>query len=238
MTLSHQVDRRSSALCLPRMRGSAPSGIAISKERPTSVPKNSGAGHPDDREWDTLDRQRASHYVCRTAVTPLPEAIADDGDGPSGAPSAPVILRGDRAADQSRDTQDLEEPPARPDPVDHLGLATLREIEPAGGPRGGAGNEVLVRAHLLPYRIGERRIVVTELDERQLARLLYRQRPQHEGVEDRKDGRVCSNPERQRQQRNRGNDRCRPQGPESVSNVRHDSFDVRRVQFVGNRNGP
>jgi hypothetical protein len=43
---SHQVERRSRLLSLPRMSGSVPSGMATSNWRPTSVPKKSGGVTP------------------------------------------------------------------------------------------------------------------------------------------------------------------------------------------------
>jgi hypothetical protein len=45
-TVSHQLLRRSSALSLPRMIGSVPSGAAMSKARPICMPRKSRCETP------------------------------------------------------------------------------------------------------------------------------------------------------------------------------------------------
>ena len=69
------------------------------------------------------------------AEAPLPEAVTDDGDRTVRAAAALVVGFRERAAEHRRHAERVEHPAARPDAVDELRLAALREVEALRAPR-------------------------------------------------------------------------------------------------------
>jgi hypothetical protein len=66
--VSHHDDRRSRFDSLPRISGSVPSGIATSKARPISDPKNSGGMMPT-----IVNGTRSTAIDCPTALAAAPK---------------------------------------------------------------------------------------------------------------------------------------------------------------------
>ena len=178
----------------------------------------------DDRERHAVDRDLLPDDVDRAAVFALPVRVADDGNRAVGTAAAPVVGVGERPAENRRHAEGLEVPSAGPHAVDVIGFTARRQIEPVAGPRRGAREEIGSLPNLIPDRIRPRvvgeRPRVEGLDERQPLRFLDRQRA--EAVDQREDGRVRADAERERQRGDDRHDRGRAQRTKRELHVMHE----------------
>ena len=96
---------------------------------------------------------------------PLPEGVADDGDGGLGAAAAAIVRRGVNVRPRMAGTpRTSKNSPLAHRPSTGSASPPLRQIELLIRPRGGAGKQLLLAAlDLLPDRVGRR--VAVELDE-------------------------------------------------------------------------
>src|SRR5262249_15055292 len=156
---------------------SADERFGADRDRDVERPSDLGAeevrtGHADHRVGDALDRQRLSDRVSRPSEVALPEPVADDGDGPVRSAAASIVSFPERAPENRRYAEHVEEPPARPDAVDEFRLSALREIEARARPGERAGEAPLAIAKRFPHRIGPGRWPIANPDEGQGLRLL------------------------------------------------------------------
>ena len=183
-------------------------------------PEESGWRDADDGERDSIEQQRLADRVRRAAEPLLPVVVADHGGG-TVRRAPPVVCVGEGPPEDGGDAQDVEEPSARVQAVDELGLSRRRGVEAVGRPCGRAVEEGRTVTNLFPDRIRPRVAVLVEGDDRELLRRLHRQRPQHQRVEDRKNRRVGADPQRERQDRDGGDDRRRAQRAIGVAEISH-----------------
>ena len=89
---------------------------------------------------------------------PLPERVAHDGDRAI-LSTASLIVRGrERAAENRRDTEDIEEAAAGQNPVDVFGLATVGEVVSLAAERERTVKELRIAPpELFPERVRPRR---------------------------------------------------------------------------------
>ena len=92
----------------------------------------------DDRERNALDDKRRPDDTGGSSEAPLPQPIADDGDGAVGTAATPVVGGGECAAEERGDTERREEVAADDQAVDRLRLAVGRQIDALRRPRDGA----------------------------------------------------------------------------------------------------
>ena len=91
------------------MSGSVPIGIATSNVRPTSAPKNPAAATPTIVNGTRSTVSERPIDVGGAAEPALPEAVADDGDRPVRPAAAPIVRLGERAAEQRRHAEHVED---------------------------------------------------------------------------------------------------------------------------------
>ena len=163
MTFSHQFERRSSELSLPRIE-------RLGAERNRDVERAADVDaeearrrDADDRERHALDRQRSADDVGRAAEPALPEGVADDRHRAIRAAAAPVVVGRPRPSEDRLNAEHVEIASARPDAVDELGRSALREVEPRARPGEGAVEELRPVADGLPDRVGPRRSPLRQL---------------------------------------------------------------------------
>jgi len=161
----------------------------------------------DDREGNSIERQRPSNRVGGAAEAPLPERVADDDDRSIPTALVLVVGAGERQAEHGHDTKRVEHSRGRPDAVDELGDPAARQVEPLRAPREGAVEE-LPLLQFAPDRIspgiGPLRGGVGQ--DREPMRVLDGQRAQDEAVDEREDRGICADPERERQDGDRRHD--------------------------------
>ena len=138
----------------------------------------------DDGERNAVERQRLPDDAGFAAKAPLPECIADDRDGTVRSAVAPIIGGAERAAENCRNAEDVEEAATRPDAFDELRGPATRQIEPLVGPGGRSLRPfALPIAQLLPNRVRPRSIV----QQHEPLGLADRQGLQQDAVDERKD---------------------------------------------------
>jgi hypothetical protein len=192
-------------------------------ERPSDVDaKEVGWRHADDRVGHAIDRQRLSDRICRATEPRLPEPVADDRNRPVRPAAARVVRLAERASEDRLHAEPLEETPARPDAVYVFGLRCLREVQPAIRPRERIVEEIAVRAHLLPDRVGPCVApLVSDTEYGETLRLFHRQRADQQAVENRENRRVRADAKREREDRDGGDDRRGAQRAKRIADVRH-----------------
>ena len=170
----------------------------------------------DDRERRALDRDGLADHVGGAAVAALPHRVADHRHRPVRAAAARVVRLSEGATDHRRHAEHVEHVAARIDACRHVGGGTRRQIERFAGPRERVGREHLSPGlEPLPDRIGPR--IIREDD--QGTGVAHRQRLQREAVEDREERRHAADAQCQRQDREGGDERRRPQRPPRIAPV-------------------
>ncbi len=159
ITRSHHQDRWSSALsAVPRISGSSPSGSATSYGRPWSSPVNSGGVTPITV---SVTRFSTSGFPTTSAAPRkcrCQKRVAHDDDR-AVLPTASLIVRlRERAAENRRDAEDVEEAAAGEDAVGVLGLAAVGEVVSRAAVRERPVKELpIAPPQLFPERIRPRR---------------------------------------------------------------------------------
>ena len=173
-------------------------------ERPADVDaKESRRRDADDRVGDALDRQRLADDVRRARVARLPVAVADDRDRPVGSAAAAVVRVGERAAENRRHAEHVEEAAARPHAVDVLGLADCDRLNRPDD-HAKAPSKSCWRSRICSQigLVHESRAALAPVPRTaRCCGLLDGQRAKHQAVEDGEDRRVGPNAERERQDR-------------------------------------
>src|SRR4029077_20148351 len=154
----------------------------------------------------------------------------------------------DQASGGGAKPQSLEETAAHPHSMRQVYCASLSKIEPVLAPRENIRKNVLLAVHLLPQRIGERaprfssaRTLYLQL--KQVVRILDRQHPQHDGINETKDCRVCANSKSECQNNNHREAPGFAQHPQGVTDINEKIFDGRPTPhgaavFFGQRDIP
>src|SRR5882724_3656795 len=96
----------------------------------------------------------------RTSKFALPKSITDDRYGST---PAPVIVRGNNAAQQRTHSERAKVIAGHPDAVGRPRSAAFRQIELRIAPGEDAGERLLMVADLLPDRVGHARIAIREV---------------------------------------------------------------------------
>ncbi len=128
--------------------------------------------------------------------------MADYGHRAGWSSSLPVVGRRERAPQNGRNAKRLEEPPADPDSLDQIGLAPLGEIEKRRHPGAHTLEQLGTFADLLPDGRGQERNRALRIDlahGHEPVRLVNRQRPEQEAVDQGEDGRRRADAQGERQ---------------------------------------
>ena len=182
----------------------------------------------DNRERDALDHERSADDVSRSPEAALPERVADHRDGTIGSAPSAVVVFAPGATEDRGDAEHIEVASGRPDAVDELRRSALREVEPRARPGEGAIEELGTIADGFPDRIRPGRSAVGQLAyQDEAVRVLDRQGPQQEAVENREHRRVCPDSEGERQDGHGRHDGRGSHGAEGITNFVHAR--VRRV---------
>ena len=121
--------------------------------------------------------------------------MADDSDR-TVRPGAAVVGRREHPAADTGDAEHVEEPAADERAIYRFRLTPGRQVEPLGGPGERAVEQFgLACRDLVPDRIRPRAVG----EQRETAGIAHGQRAQDEAVEDREQGRVRADAERERQ---------------------------------------
>jgi hypothetical protein len=175
-------------------------------------------GDAHDLEWLSFERDAGAHDVAAAAVLALPEVMPEHhrrGAAPN------VVCRGEETPRGGLHFEDAEILAADPLTAHAAHLAAVRGVERrlAEG-RDGSKSRGIV-AHLLPERIREvgARPGVAQRHDHQLVGTWHRQRPKHDGVEQRVDRGVRADAEGERQHGHRGERGGASQGAERVADV-------------------
>ncbi len=229
MISSTHVDRASSQLRGPWTIACVPIGTATSNDRPGGRAEERRRRHADDRERDTVERERPADDAGFTAETPLPERVADDGHGAVRSAAALIVGGAEGAAEHRRHAEHVEESAARPDALGELGGAAARQVEAGVGPGDGAiGPLALPVAKLFPDRIGPRPVV----EQHQPLGLADRERLQQDAVDEGEDRAVGADAEGERghgDQRERG---AAAQDAQTVAHVLRELVEPARAARV------
>src|SRR5206468_1691146 len=123
------------------------------------------------------------------------------------------------------------------EPLDRLYLAASGEVESRERPGRGALEQLRPLADLLPDRIAPRarprQRAIGEEDE--VPRILHRQRAQQETVDEGEDGGVRTDAERERQDRDGGDDGCRAQGSDGEATVVNEAVHQQKRALIADR---
>ena len=150
--------------------------------------------HADDGEGHALEREPLPDHVIGGAEAIHPEAVADDRDhAVRGRPR--VVVGSQHAAPDRADAEDVEVASVDVRAVEGSRLASLGRVEALVRPRDGAIHKIAIEAaDLFPDREGPRAVG----QEHQLLWRAHRQGPEQQAAEDREQGRVGADAERQR----------------------------------------
>ncbi|HZY08558.1 MAG TPA: hypothetical protein VFE69_12465, partial [Ilumatobacteraceae bacterium] len=120
--------------------------------RPDPWPEEVRRRDPDHGEGDALDHERRSNHVHGAMEVALPEAMADDGDGPVRTASAAIVGRDEGTTEDRPNTKHVEEARTHPQTIREVCLAAGREIKTRVLTRPGkdAFENGLVRLKLFP----------------------------------------------------------------------------------------
>ena len=184
-------------------------------------------GHADDDRGPAVDRQSTTQDLRIAAELSRPVAVADDGHQPR---TRTIVVGQERASDRHRDPEDVvvvaadREAARRLDPVCD---GDLDAAAPEVG--GGAGKDVGPCGNPLEVGIvaAGRRALGAGGGEVELAWRLQRQCPQHHGFEQRKNGGVGANAERQREHDHGREPGRAAQHAYGVAQILHGLFDPR-----------
>ena len=116
-------------LSRPLTNGSSLNGSATSNARPTSMPEKSAGVTPMIDTGTPSNRQPPADHVRRAAEMALPETVADHHHRTSGAAARPIVVFGERAAEQRAHPKRLEKRSGRPDAVDELRFSAGCQVE-------------------------------------------------------------------------------------------------------------
>ena len=183
----------------PRSRDACPNGTATSTVRPTSTPEKRGGVTPTMVNGTPSRAQGATDRVSFPAKSALPEAVADDRHGAVGTTAGTVIGSRERPAEQRRNAERLEIRSADPHTRGHLRLTSRRQIEFRGRPR----QRPIEMIHVSPKRVPDGIRVTPNAGHRAVrnqherARIRHGEMAEQEAVDQRKDGRVGADAERQ-----------------------------------------
>jgi hypothetical protein len=152
----------------------------------------------DNGERDAVEHDGASDDAGGAAETPLPEAGAQHGRGAVGPAAAAVVAFVQRPPGTRRDAECVEETPRGPDDADGPRLAVLYFAEAVLRPGKGAVED-LSFAQREPDRIRQVRILPGRVgrDRDEAVRIAHGQRTQQQTVENREDGGVGADAERE-----------------------------------------
>ena len=183
--------------------------------------KELGRHYAHDRDRHAVDRHPRADHARGAVESPLPQAIADDGDRAVRSAARPIVGFRERAAEQRRHAERREIAPAREDPVGWLPFSPFREVE-ARCHRGEAAVERRqVRREAVPHRgvpaeaggeAASRRGVVRDGEEP--VRIGDRQRPHQQAVDHAEDRGVRADAESERQDDDRGESWRSPEHPD------------------------
>ena len=102
MMFSHQVERPSRELSLPRTSGSAPMGNPHVQRAPDLRSEEAPWQDANNGEGNPFDGDAAADDVVRAAVAPLPQVVADHRHRTIRATTAHVVRFGDRPSAEPR----------------------------------------------------------------------------------------------------------------------------------------
>ena len=162
--------------------------------------------HTNDRARHALHRQRCPDDVCRSAETPLPQPVTDDGHQAIAAAPSDIITVVKRPADQRRHAERGQELSAGEESFSRLPLAAGRQIESAGRPGKAAIECVEMLCHPQPHVVVHTRSGLEPVVEgksgrhgHEAVRFHDGQRAKQQRVDDAEDRRVCADAEGQGQ---------------------------------------
>jgi hypothetical protein len=203
----------------------AAEGCGDAERRADVGPQEAGRRDADDGERLIAERQPAADDGRRRAIAIAPEGVTDDDDRAIGPTATAHIIGACQQASQPRaHPERVEEAAADPHPIDRASLATGVLVE-AGGVEGeGAVEEIAVMiAQRLPDRVGEIApdvlAIRRQADLHQPFRIGHRQRLQHHRVDDGEDRSVGTDPQREREDRDRREHRRGPQHTQAVADI-------------------
>ena len=126
------------------------------ERRPDLWPEEVRRRDPDHGEGDALDQEPRSNRVHGAMEVALPEAMADDGDGPVRTAAAAIVGRHECTAEDRPYAKHVEEARTHPQTSREVCLAARREIKTRVLTRPGkdAFENGLVRLKLFPEWIG------------------------------------------------------------------------------------
>ena len=189
--------------------------------------EEAGRRDPGDLEAFSFDRDGLARRDFPSAELSLPEALADDGRG-CGAAGRVVAGTQHPAADRA-DADGVEK---RPADVEALGIARLAsggEVDPFGAPDRELRERLLFAADAVPLRRGQLWPAAREAsgsvtpawdaDVVELLRCRDREAPEPHGVQELEDGGVGPDAERERENRDQGEQRLETQAPGAVAEV-------------------
>ena len=188
-----------------------------------------GRRDADDGERHAFDRDAAAEGGRRSSEAPLPEVVADHGDGPVGTQGAPIVLGGERASDDRLDPEHLEHAAACPQSGHLVALAGRGQVEALDAP-GERAVEHGVIAQLLPDRIGPVAARTDAVGQRhreqhQAFGLGDRQRPEQQSVDDGEDGAVGADRQGEGHDGHDRDDRRGGQRPQTVAHILGEPLD-------------
>ena len=163
-----------------------------------------GRRYADDRHRMAIDDNGAIENRGVATETPLPEAVAEHGDGMRSRRTVVSIVE---YAPQGRThAKDIKVVAADDVAVDALGAALPRDSHSRGKPREKPGEDFVTVAKILVHRIGEGHPVeraalkgARPVEKNQLRGVAHRQPPQQHLVHQRENGSVGPHPESERQ---------------------------------------
>ncbi|HEY7284130.1 MAG TPA: hypothetical protein VH497_01715 [Vicinamibacterales bacterium] len=188
--------------------------------------------HADDRHRLAVDRDGLIQDRGIQSEAPLPVAPAEDHDVRFAGSG--IVRRRQQPSDGRLDADDREVVAGHEQPVDAFSLAARGEVGPERDVRGEAGKRRLGFFEVAEHRITEHPVAVALLaarirpglrprrpDVHEPVRFRHRQRTEQDLIEEREDGRVRADAERQRHDGHRRHERRLEQGPDRELDVRH-----------------
>ena len=200
--------------------------------------------HADDGDRPIEHGERTSDRVVAAAERRLPEPVADHGRR---AASTAIVAGSEQPSTRGNDAERAEEVAADPQAARPSRFRAAPDDELGVAPREHRRERALVRANQFPQGSGRFRVDAVVAAERlrpigpdlgQLLRTRDGEAAQLDGVDEVKDRGVRADAERERENRDDGEDRTALQQPQPVSRVAESMVDEARVHaaapsFVG-----
>jgi hypothetical protein len=192
-------------------------------EGPTNLrAEKPGPRDADDRERDVVHVDALADHVTTTTEPALPEPVAYDRNRSVGSTSEDIVCLGERPTKNGINAHHLEHPAAPIEAIGGIHLAGAGQVEAKAGEHKRPVAQRGASLDALPDRIAPvARLADIVEEHRQSIGMPHRKRAQHQCVHDREHGCVGAYAERQRKNRDRGDERRRAQGSDGVAKTEH-----------------